>query len=64
MPKVALTQTQIDFLAEACSTAVNEHALFLDDEVRRALAQALHAMGRPHESSLIEPSEGSSASKG
>ena len=55
MPQVVLTQTQINFLAEACSTAVNEHARFLDDEVRRVLAQALHAMGKSEESSLLEP---------
>ena len=57
MPKVVLTQTQIDFLAEACSTAVNEHARFLDDDVRRALAQALQGMGRHEESLLMEPGE-------
>lgn len=55
MPKVVLTQTQIDTIAEACSTAVNEHARFLDDEVRRALAQALQALGKSAESTLIEP---------
>jgi hypothetical protein len=55
MPKVVLTQTQIDTIAEACSTAVNEHARFLDEEVRRALAQALHALGKSTESTLIEP---------
>ncbi len=58
MPNVVLTQLQIDFLADACSTAVNEHARFLDDEVRRALALALDAMGKPAESTLIEPSVG------
>ncbi len=58
MPNVVLTQSQIDFLAEACSTAINEHARFLDDEVRRTLAQALHAMGKPEEWSLMEPCEG------
>ena len=57
MPNVVLTQAQIDTIAEACSTAVNEHARFLDDEVRRALAQALQAMGKPAESVLIGPSE-------
>ena len=55
MPNVVLTQSQIDFLTEACSTAVNEHARFLDDEVRRTLAQALDALGKPEESTLIEP---------
>ena len=54
MPNVVLTQSQIDFLAEACSTAINEHARFLDDEVRRTLAQALYALGKPEEWSLIE----------
>ncbi len=57
MPNVVLTQSQIDFLAEACSTAVNEHARFLDDEVRRNLARALHALGKLEESTLIEPCE-------
>ncbi len=57
MPNVVLTQSQIDHLAEACSTAVNEHARFLEDDVRRALAQALHALGKPEESSQIEPSD-------
>jgi hypothetical protein len=57
MPKVVLTQIQIDTLADACSTAINEHARFLDDDVRRALAEALHAMGKPKESSRIEPCE-------
>ena len=57
MPKVVLTQMQIDTIAEACSTAVNEHARFLDDEARRRLAQALRAMGKPAESTLMEPSE-------
>ena len=57
MPNVVLTQSQIDTLAEACNTAVNEHARFLEDDVRRALAQALHALGKPEESSRIEPSE-------
>ncbi len=55
MPNVVLTQSQIDSIAEACSAAVNEYAHFLDDEVRRTLAQALHAMGKPEESTLIEP---------
>ncbi len=57
MPKVILTQSQINTIADACSTAVNEHARFLDDEVRRSLAQALHAMGKPAASNLIEPPE-------
>lgn len=55
MPNVILTQSQIDSIAEACSTAINEDARFLDDEVRLSLAQALHAMGKPKESTLIEP---------
>lgn len=55
MPNVILTQSQINFIAEACSTAVNEDARFLDDEVRLSLAQALHAMGKPEELMLIEP---------
>ena len=57
MPKVDLTQIQIDSLAEACNTAVNEHARFLENDVRRALAEALHALGKPEESSQIEPRE-------
>ncbi len=57
MPNVVLTQSQIDFLAEACRTAVDEHARFLDDEVRRDLARALHALGKLEESKLIEPCE-------
>ncbi len=57
MPNVVLTQSQIDTLAEACNTAVNEHARFLEDDVRRALAQTLLALGKPEESSQIEPSE-------
>ena len=55
MPNVILTQSQIDSVAEACSAAVNEYAYFLDDEMRRTLAQALHALGKPEESTLIEP---------
>jgi len=58
MPKVVLTQTQIDSLADACSTAVNEHARFLEDDMRRELARALHALGKRKESSLIEPFDG------
>ena len=54
MPKVVLTQTQIDSLANACSTAVNEHARFLEDDVRRELARALHALGKRKESFLID----------
>lgn len=55
MPNVILTQSQINFIAEACSTAVNEDARFLEDEVRLSLARALHAMGKSEESTLIEP---------
>ncbi len=55
MPNVVLTQTQIDFIAEACNTAVSEHARFLDDEVRRVLAQALDALGKQEESVQLEP---------
>ena len=55
MPNVVLAQTQIDFIAEACSTAVSEHARFLDDEVRRTLAQALRALGKQEESVQLEP---------
>ena len=55
MPKVVLTQIQIDSLADACSTAVNEHARFLENDVRLELARALQALGKRKESSLIEP---------
>ena len=55
MPNVILTQSQIDSVAVACSVAVNEYAYFLDDEVRRTLAQALHALGKTEESTLIDP---------
>jgi hypothetical protein len=57
MPKITLTQTQIDSLADACNTAVNEHARFLEDDVRRELARALKALGKGEESSQIEPCE-------
>ena len=55
MPNVVLTQTQIDFITEACNTVVSEHARFLDDEVRRTLAQALRALGKREESFQLEP---------
>ena len=55
MPNVVLTQSQIDFIAEACSAAVDEHARFLDDEARRNLAQVLQALGKSEESMLIAP---------
>lgn len=55
MPNVVLTQSQIDSLADACSAAVDEHARFLDDEVRLALADALRALGKLEESTWIEP---------
>jgi hypothetical protein len=55
MPRVVLSQKQIDTVAEACTTAINEHAVFLDDEVRRRLAQALQAMGKTTELDPIEP---------
>ena len=55
MPYFALTQTQIDLVTEACETAVNEHARFLDDDVRSALAQALRAVGKPCAAESIDP---------
>ena len=55
MPNVALTQLQIELIAWACDTAVNEHARFLEDDVRLALAQALRSMGKQGEADLIEP---------
>ncbi len=55
MPHVALTQYQIDLIAEAIDAAVNERARFLDDDVRLALAQALRAMGKLREAELMEP---------
>ncbi len=54
MPSVELTQLEIDLVAEACDTAANEHARFLADDVRLALAQALRAMGKQCEAGLIE----------
>ena len=55
VPHVALTQYQIDLIAEAIDAAVNERARFLDDDVRLALAQALRAMGKLREAELMEP---------
>lgn len=55
MPRVTLSQSQIDFLAEACQVVVNEHARFLDDDVRLILAEALYAMNKPREAATIEP---------
>jgi len=55
MSYVALTNFQIDLVAEAIEVAVNEHARFLEDDVLLALAQALRAMGKQREAELIEP---------
>ena len=55
MPSVVLTQAQIDSIAEACSAAVNESAQFLDDDVRKTLAEAMQALGKARESTLMEP---------
>ena len=55
MRHVVLTQHQIDLVAEACDTAANEHARFLENDVRLALAHALRAMGKVREAELIEP---------
>lgn len=55
MAYVSLTQEQIDWIADACVAAVDEHARFLEDDVRLALAQALVAMNKPREAASIEP---------
>ena len=55
MPDIAMTQYQIDLIAEACDTAANEHARFLEKDVRLALAHVLRAMGKVREAELIEP---------
>ena len=56
MPNVALTHHEIDLVAEACDTAVNEHSRFLENDTRRDLARALRAMGKVSEAEAIEPS--------
>ena len=56
MPQVMLTQHQINLIAEACDTAVDERAYFLEQDVRLALAQALREMGRPREADLMSGS--------
>ncbi len=55
MPDIKMTQYQIDLVAEACDTAVNEHSRFLENDVRLALAHVLRAMGKVREAELIEP---------
>ena len=55
MPHIVLAQDQIDLVAEACDTAANEHARFLEHDVRLALAHALRAMGKVRKAELIEP---------
>ena len=55
MSYVALTQIQIDLVAEAIEVAVNEHARFLEDDMLRAMAQVFRAMGKQREAELIEP---------
>ena len=58
MAYVFLTQTQIDWIADACVAAVDERDRFLRDAARCSLARALYAMDRPREAALIAP-EGS-----
>ncbi len=55
MPHIILAQDQIDIVAEACETAANEHARFLEKDVRLALAHVLRAMGKVREAELIKP---------
>ncbi len=55
MSYVALTQLQIDLVAEAFEVAINEHARFLEDDALQAIAQALRAMGKQREAELIDP---------
>jgi hypothetical protein len=55
MSYVALTQTQIDLVAEAIDVAASEHARFLEDDARHAFARVLRVMGKQREASLIEP---------
>jgi hypothetical protein len=52
---IALTQTQIDLVAEAIDVAASEHARFLEDDARHDFARVLRVMGKQREASLIEP---------
>ncbi len=53
--QITLMHYQIELIAEACDTAANEHARFLANDVRLALAHALRAMGKMREAELIKP---------
>ena len=57
MPRVILSQLEINTLAAACQVAVNEHLQFLDYDVRLNLAQALYAMNKPGEAVSIQPDQ-------
>ena len=52
---VALTQLQIDLVAEAIDVAASEHARFLEDDARQAFARLLRVMGKQQDASSIEP---------
>jgi len=54
LKSLTLSQQEIDLMAEACVAIVDEHARFLDDDVRAVLAGALRAMGKPREAAAID----------
>jgi hypothetical protein len=54
LKSLTLSQQEIDLMADACVAIVDEHARFLDDDVRAVLAGALRAMGKPREAAAID----------
>ncbi len=54
LARVLLTPRQNDLIAQACMVAVDESARFLHKNVRRSVAKALRAMGKPQEAEWIE----------
>lgn len=54
MVQVKLSPAQIEWIAKACEVASGNDDRFLEDDVRRLLAQALRAMGRPREAASID----------